>query len=314
MEKAAVADLPEAIGPDVLEEPPEKLHDVEVGRAWACTAHCTVSERDGAVLARDEATVGDGDPEDIRGKGGASGVAVVIGLTVDVPGNGPDLWGDGLSQSGLAHVFFAQSAGDGGEGCDRDTDIGSRRQPRCAVRGEATARDDRVDVGVVLELPAPGVQDTSEPREIGPDAARGCGQPFEGRGRRLQHGLVGEALMRAEKGPQGLRDGEGEEAGRSGQLFFQVVREPLLGCMLLTLRAMTSATGMIDAVVPSTIVALREARSVMATLARSDSADGCAVRGGEVGRARKVCWRKGGKDIAEGGHGRSPCMRALRRS
>ena len=28
--------------------------------------------------------------------------------------------------------------------------------------GEATARDDVVDVGVVLELPAPGMQDTGE--------------------------------------------------------------------------------------------------------------------------------------------------------
>ena len=33
MEKAKVADFHKAIGQDVLEEPPEKLHDVEVGGA-----------------------------------------------------------------------------------------------------------------------------------------------------------------------------------------------------------------------------------------------------------------------------------------
>ena len=88
---------------------------------------------------------------------------------------------------------------------------------------------------VVLELPAPGMQDPGEPREVGPDEALVCGQPFEGRSRGVKHGLVREALMRADKGAEGLRDGEGEEEVRPGQLFVQVVLEPLLGCMLLTL-------------------------------------------------------------------------------
>ena len=123
-----------------------------------------------------------------------------------------------------------------------------------AVRGEATARDDVVDVGVVLELPAPGVQDAGEPRQVGPDEALVCGQPLEGRGRGVKQGLVREALMRADEGSQGLRDGEGEEEVRPGQLFVQVVLEPLLGFMLLTLGTVAVATGMIDAVLPPTAV------------------------------------------------------------
>ena len=50
MEKAEVADFHEAIGQDMLEEPAEKLHDVEVGGAEAGTAHFPVGEGDGAVL------------------------------------------------------------------------------------------------------------------------------------------------------------------------------------------------------------------------------------------------------------------------
>ena len=125
-------------------------------------------------------------------------------------------------------------------------------QPGRAVLGEATARDDVVDVGVVLELPAPGVQDAGEPREVGPDEALVFGEPFEGRGRRVEQGLVREALMRADEGTQGLRDGEGEEEVRPGQLFVQVVLEPLLGFMLLTLGTVAVATGMMDAVLPPT--------------------------------------------------------------
>jgi hypothetical protein len=38
------------------------------------------------------------------------------------------------------------------------------------------------------------------------------------------------------------------------------------------------------------------------------------VCSGEVGVALQVFWREGGEDVAEGRHGRSPCMRVLRRS
>ena len=65
---------------------------------------------------------------------------------------------------------------------------------------------------------------------------------------------------------------------------------------------------------PPQCVALREAVAVRAALAVLDGTDGLAVRGGEMGRALQVCWRKGGEDIAEGGHDRSPCMRVPTRS
>jgi hypothetical protein len=35
---------------------------------------------------------------------------------------------------------------------------------------------------------------------------------------------------------------------------------------------------------------------------------------GQMGVALQVFWRKSREDLAEGRHGRSPCMRALRRS
>ena len=77
--------------------------------------------------------------------------------------------------------------------------------------------------------------------------------------------------------------------------------EPLLGFMLLTLRAMTIATGMVDAVVAPTRVALREAVAVEAAPALLDGTDDLAVCGGERGRALQVFWRKRSEDIAEGG-------------
>ena len=60
---------------------------------------------------------------------------------------------------------------------------------------------------------------------------------------------------------------------RPGQLFLQVMLEPLLGCMLLTLGTMAVATGMMDAVLALTSVALRETVAVVSTLAVLDGAD-----------------------------------------
>ena len=66
----------------------------------------------------------------------------------------------------------------------------------------------------------------------------------------------------------------------------EVMCEPLLGFMLLTLRAMTIATGMVDAVVASTRVALIEAVAVEAAPALLDGTDDLAVCGGELGIVR----------------------------
>ena len=99
-----------------------------------------------------------------------------------------------------------------------------------------------------------------------------------------------------------------------GQLCVQVVVEPLLGCMLLTLGTVAVATGMIDAVLSCTVWALLETRAIGAAAAGLDGADHLTVCGGEVRRAPQGLGGKGGEDLAEGGHGRSPCMRAFRRS
>jgi hypothetical protein len=67
------------------------------------------------------------------------------------------------------------------------------------------------------------VQDTGATGEIGPDEPLVFGEPFEGVSRGGEHGVVRAALLGADKGTQGLRDGEGEEEVRPGKLLLQVV-------------------------------------------------------------------------------------------
>ncbi len=98
-------------------------------------------------------------------------------------------------------------------------------------------------------MPAPGMQDAGDPRQVGPDAALVVGQPLEGRCRRLQQGVVREALLGAEAGSERLRDRQGEEAVRPRELLGQVALAPLGGLLRLALGPVAVATGMMDAVV-----------------------------------------------------------------
>ena len=164
-----------------------------------------------------------------------------------------------------------------------------------------------------LQLPSPGVQDPGAPRESGPDEARIFGESFEGGCRGVEHGLVGGTLVRAEEGAEHRRHGEGEEEGRPGQLWLQVVVEPLSGLLLVALGTVAVATRMLDAVVPPTAGARREAVAIVSASARLDGADDRTVCEGQMGGARQVLGRKRSEDLTERGQGRSPCRRALRR-
>ena len=166
---------------------------------------------------------------------------------------------------------------------------------------------------MVLQLPSPGVQDPREPREIGPDEALVFGESFEGGCRGVEQGLVGGTLVRAHEGAEHLRHGEGEEEVRPGQLLLQVVLEPLPGLMLLALGTVAVATRMLDAVLLPTAGARREAVAIVSASALLDGADDRAVSEGQMGVALQVLGRKRRADLTERGHGRSPCIRALRR-
>jgi hypothetical protein len=120
---------------------------------------------------------------------------------------------------------------------------------------------------MVLELSPPGMAEAGKAGEVSADAALRVSEPFEGLRRGFEHGLVGEAWMRSDQRAQGLRDGAGHEAVRSGKLCVKLVLEPLLGCVMRTLRAVAIATGMMDAVVLATAWALGEAVAVRPTAA-----------------------------------------------
>src|SRR5437867_676403 len=120
---------------------------------------------------------------------------------------------------------------------------------------------------MILELQAPGSQDTSKTGEISSDEAGIAGEACEGFRRRLEHGLGGQSGMGAAEGIQGFRDGKGEEEVRSTELFV----EPLPRLMVLPLWTMAIAAGMRETVLLSIALAGIEAVAVGTSAACADS-------------------------------------------
>ena len=312
-EQAAGADCHDAVRQARREEPAEKLDDVQGRRAQAGPAHVPGGARDGAVRAADETVGGAGALEDRGGEGGAGGVAVGVGLTVDIAGAGPALGGAVLQQT-VRPGGFAARAGEGGEGVDRAQAVGAGGPPGRTVCCEATTGHHGMHGRVVRELPAPGVPDPGAPREVRPEATLVGGEPLASVSRGVEHGVRREALRGAEEGAEGLRDGAGEEAVRPRELCVQVRRSPLVGGRLLTLGAGAVATGMMDAVAPAPVLALRAAGAVVSAVARVEGAAALAGGGGKRRSARQIRRGAGGAARAQGGQGSRPCLRAWRRA
>ncbi len=150
-------------------------------------------------------------------------MGVWIGLAVHVPGDGPDVRVDVFEPLRLLHLLFEDASVDGRQGLNMDKEVSSRGEPLGAVFGEATPWDDVMEVRMVLELSAPGMEDAGKTGQVGADEALILSEAFDGRCRRLEHGRVGDALMWPDEGSEGLRDGEGDEEVRCGKLFFKLV-------------------------------------------------------------------------------------------
>ena len=93
----------------MLEEPAEKFDGIELGNTLPGTSRFTIRKGHDAVLEGDDTAIGDSDPEDIGGEVFKGGGAVGIGLTMDIPGDVPDLWIDAVEEPGALHLLLKRA-------------------------------------------------------------------------------------------------------------------------------------------------------------------------------------------------------------
>lgn len=78
--------------------------------------------------------------------------------------------------------------------------------------------------------------------------------------------------------------------------------QPELGFVGVALRTVAGAAGVMDAVLPATVLARREAVPVVSGLTGEEGAEGLLVRGGKGGRALTIRWSGRVEAIGDGGH------------
>jgi hypothetical protein len=235
------------------------------------------------------------------------------GLAVDVPWGGPAVWGDLCELSSRVPLWCAERAGERCQGSHGARAVRSGRQPCLALLGEAAARADVMEVGMLWQWSPPGRQDARQAGQRRAEAARGCGQACARLCRGRAQALGGEPGRGAAQGAQRFWHGAGEQAGRPRQLVSARVGQPRRGCLRLPWWTGSLATGMGAVMMWSTTCAGREARAVGAGAAAAEGVKGLGGRGRAMGRALAIRWSVGGDNGAHGAHDASPRMRAVRR-
>lgn len=95
-------------------------------------------------------------------------LAFADSLGIDIPGNLPNIRIDLLKKSDLFHLVPEFGAKDLGKRPDRQEEIDPRRMPEAGFPIQSPAGDDVMNVRVVFQLSAPGMQN---PEETGAVAA-----------------------------------------------------------------------------------------------------------------------------------------------
>jgi len=302
-EEAVVSDFHKPIGQDMLEETAYELQDIKGGSEIEVGAVLSILEGDGVVFHFEDAVIRDGDFEDVGGEVLERGVAFTDGLGVNVPVQRPHLGVDLLKESGFFHGVTELGAVDGGEGFDRDVEVLRGGEPAGAIPARAAARDDVVDVGMILELTAPGLEHAEEACQIGADKAVVFGQQLQGLGGGLKQGVVGGFCVGADEVPQLLRHGKSDQEIVCGEASGHLLGEPLLGFMVLAVGAVPIAAGALDEMALVAGSAEVEGKAELTASAVGDGLDDFSVFVGDaLAVALEVLGCELREDLFDGAH------------
>ncbi len=136
----------------MLQKAADEFHNIEGQDFGALAVRFAVANPHRAVLDGNDARVGNGDFEDVGGEIFDSGLAGANRLAVDVPGDLPEIRWNLIEQIGLLQQIAELGSEDYRESFDGEKEIDSGRMPRAIGRTDSAARNDVVNVGMVLKI------------------------------------------------------------------------------------------------------------------------------------------------------------------
>src|SRR5271170_3036089 len=141
----------------------EAAHELVAAQAGGPPLHrptIFVADGDAFVVEIDNAVVGDGDTEHVAGEIADHGlIAFAPGSTVHDPGLGPCSFRQDQIRTALCKRGPELTAYKVGQGPDRDQVSVARGMPMVAIVGDTAAGHQTMDMGMVIELLCPGMQD-----------------------------------------------------------------------------------------------------------------------------------------------------------
>ena len=196
---------------DVLEKATDKLVSIDGSLLHLLGLRRGVAEGNRMVIDVDDATITDGDPIDIGCQVFEYGLSVTDGLDIDLPAPLPDLVRNVFEELGAAECVAQLGSIDDGRAGFGEEEVGGSREPLGSVFAYAATRYDEVHMRVIdHRVSSPGMQHAEEadPRGSQPTSGEQLANRLAA-GR--EQGVVARLLMSAQRGPQFLRNGEGDQ-------------------------------------------------------------------------------------------------------
>lgn len=306
-EEAVVSDLDESFWEDVEEEAVDEVEGREGGSGPGTGVAVFEAEGDLVIVDGKDTVIGEGDAVDVGGEVGEGVLAGADGFAVDDPGGtaGPDPGIDEMKEVegmefGHETELDASSEGLVGE----KPVLVAVGDPAVAARRECASGDDEVEVDMVGQITAPGVEDADHTRETA-EILWVAGEMDEGVSGGAEEGGVDLLLTGLSEGTAFLGKSKGDEEVVGGEEEGALLIEPPGGVVIAAFGAGAVAAGMV-AVVEGVVTgrAGKEAAAEGGGTTGLDIAHGGPLFGAEgPGGCSAVGGAITAEDVSQLGHG-----------
>jgi len=210
-EEAVVAQLGEAVGQDMLQEAADELRGRQGGDHLSFGVPVLISKSDLGRVKFEDAIVAEGHPKDIRSQILEHGLSAAGWFTVHdpvlLPGLRRHLAVEGSFLEGITELG-AEDLAERFNGRQKSGMLGGK--PLLGIGGEPASGHQIMDMGMVVEIAGPGLEDTDE-AELATHPTGVEGELLQSRRGSTEQEIVNQLLVAAGEFSQGAGESEGHQ-------------------------------------------------------------------------------------------------------
>jgi hypothetical protein len=210
-EEAVVAQLGEAVGQDMLKEAADELRGRQGDDLLGFGVSVLISKSDLGMVKFEDAIVAEGHPKEIRRQIFEHGLSAAGRFTVHdpvlLPGLRRHLAVEGSFLEGITELG-AEDLAESFDGRQKSGMLGGK--PLLGIGGEAASGHQIMDMGMVVEIAGPGLEDTEE-AELATHPTGVEGELLQSRRGSTEQEIVNQLLVAAGEFSQEVGESEGHQ-------------------------------------------------------------------------------------------------------